>query len=119
MKNLIYITVFFFGFNSFSQSINGVPFSEIDSPFIQIVGTAKLLSSKVTIMIDFGQSTKLFGNNKKQFSILDQDNKKVEFNSMIDALNFMTKNGYKFEQAYVVSVGNSNTYYYLMSKDNS
>ena len=70
-------------------------------------------------MIDFGQSTKLFGNNKKQFSILDKNNKKVEFNSMIDALNFMTKNGYKFEQAYVLTVGNSNTYNYLMSKDNS
>ena len=119
MKKLIYIIVFLFSFNSFSQSINGVPFTEIDSPFIQIVGTVKLLSSKVTVMIDFGQSTKLFGNNKKQFSILDKNNKKVEFNSMIDALNFMTKNGYKFEQAYVVTVGNSNTYHYLMSKDNS
>tara|TARA_B100000767_G_C19363224_1_gene368689 strand:+ start:126 stop:485 length:360 start_codon:yes stop_codon:yes gene_type:complete len=119
MKNLIYIIAFLFSFNSFSQSINGVPFSEIDSPFIEIVGTAKLLSSKITIMIDFGQSTKLFGNNKKQFSILDKDNKKVVFNSMIDALNFMTTNGYKFEQAYVVTVGNSSTYHYLMSKDNT
>tara|TARA_B110000003_G_scaffold22010_1_gene21258 strand:+ start:295 stop:654 length:360 start_codon:yes stop_codon:yes gene_type:complete len=117
MKKLIYIIVFLFSFNSFSQSINGVPFTEIDSPFIQIVGTVKLLSSKVTVMIDFGQSTKLFGNSKKQFSILDKENKKVVFNSMIDALNFMTKNGYKFEQAYVLTVGNSNTYHYLMSKN--
>ena len=117
MKNIIFILLFIFSFSTYSQSINGVPFSEIDSEYIQIVGTAKVLSSKVTINIDFGQSTKLFGSSKKQFSILNKDNKKVEFNSMIDALNFMTKNGYKFEQAYVVTTGNSSTYHYLMSKE--
>lgn len=118
MKKLI-ILLLFVPVISFSQSVNGVPFAEIDSPFIEIVGTQKVLSSKVTIFIDFGQRTKLFGNNKKQFSILDKEGKKVEFNSMIDALNFMTTNGYKFEQAYVVTVGNSSTYHYLMSKDNT
>tara|TARA_B110000003_G_C16322112_1_gene407261 strand:+ start:110 stop:463 length:354 start_codon:yes stop_codon:yes gene_type:complete len=117
MKNLIFSIAFLFCLNSFSQSINGVSFSEIETPFIEIVGTAKFLSSKITISIDFGQSTKLFGSSKKQFSILDKDNKKVQFNSMIDALNFMTENGYKFEQAYVVTSGNSSTYHYLMSKE--
>ena len=117
MKNLIFSIAFLFCLNSFSQSINGVSFSEIETPFIEIVGTAKFLSSKITISIDFGQSTKLFGSSKKQFSILDKDNKKVQFNSMIDALNFMTENGYKFEQAYVLGQGNSSTYYYLMSKE--
>ena len=118
MKNLFFIFSLLFFLNSYSQSINGVSFSEIDSPFIQIVGTTKVLSSKVTINIDFGQRTKLFGNNKKQFSILDVDGKKVEFNSMIDALNFMTEIGYKFEQAFTVTAGNSNVYHYLMSKNN-
>ena len=118
MKKITYIILFVFSISTYSQSINGVPFSDIDSEYIEIVGTAKILSSKVTVNIDFGQSTKLFGSSKKQFSILDKDNKKVEFNSMIDALNFMTKNGYKFEQAYVVTTGNSNTYHYLMRKEN-
>ena len=67
-------------------------------------------------MIDFGQSTKLFGNNKKQFSILDKENKKVVFNSMIDALNFISKNGYEFVTAYTVTLGNQNVYHYLMNK---
>ncbi len=116
MKKLILILLFIPAI-TYSQSINGVPFSEIDSEYIEIVGTAKALSNKVTINIDFGQSTKLLGSSKKQFSILDEDNKKVEFNSMIDALNFMTKNGYKFEQAYVVTTGGSNVYRYLLSKD--
>ena len=66
-------------------------------------------------LANVGQRTKLFGNNKKQFSILDKEGKKVEFNSMIDALNFMTTNGYVFEQAYTVTIGQSNVYHFLMS----
>jgi len=116
MRHIILLLLFIPAI-TYSQSINGVPFSEIDSEYIEIVGTAKALSNKVTINIDFGQSTKLLGSSKKQFSILDKDNKKVEFNSMIDALNFMTKNGYKFEQAYVITTGGSNVYRYLLSKD--
>tara|TARA_A100001015_G_C14756824_1_gene619807 strand:+ start:30 stop:380 length:351 start_codon:yes stop_codon:yes gene_type:complete len=116
MRHIILLLLFIPAI-TYSQSINGVPFSEIDSEYIEIVGTAKALSNKVTINIDFGQSTKLLGSSKKQFSILDKDNKKVEFNSMIDALNFMTKNGYKFEQAYVITAGGSNVYRYLLSKD--
>ena len=115
MKKII-LLLLFIPTITFSQSVNGVPFAEIDTPFIEIVGTQKALLSKVTIFIDFGQRTKLFGSNKKQFSILDSDGKKVEFNSMIDALNFMTLNGYVFEQAYAVSVGPNNVYHYLMSK---
>jgi len=116
MKKLLLLLLFIPSI-TYSQSINGVPFSEIDSEYIEIVGTAKALSNKVTIKIDFGQSTKLLGSSKKQFSILDKENKKVQFNSMIDALNFMTKNGYKFEQAYVVTTGGSDVYHYLLSKE--
>ena len=31
-------------------------------------------------------------------------------------LNFMTTNGYVFEQAYTVTIGQSNVYHFLMSK---
>ena len=117
MKNLFFILSFLFFLNSQSQTINGVPFSEIESPFIKIVGTAKILSSKVKIYIDFGQNSKLFGSAKKQFAILDSNGKAMEFNSMIDALNFMTEIGYKFEQAYTVTAGNSSVSHYLMSKE--
>ena len=117
MKPLFFIFSFLFFLNSHSQTINGVPFSEIESPFVKIVGTAKVLSSKVKVYIDFGQNTKLFGSAKKQFAILDADGKVMQFNSMIDALNFMTEIGYKFEQAYTVTAGNSSVSHYLMSKN--
>ena len=49
--------------------------------------------------------------------IRDENDKAVEFNSMIDALNFMTANGYEFVQAYAFSVASGpNVYHYLMRK---
>ncbi len=36
---------------------------------------------------------------------------------MIDALNYMGKFGWDFEQAYAVSMGNTNVYHFLLSRD--
>jgi hypothetical protein len=33
---------------------------------------------------------------------------------MIDALNFMSKNGFEFVNAYAITMGNQNVYHYLL-----
>lgn len=38
------------------------------------------------------------------------------FNSMVDGLNFMGKQGWEFVQAYVVTTGNANVYRWLLKK---
>ncbi|WP_417198145.1 hypothetical protein [Bizionia sp.] len=103
-------------YSSYSQTVNGVPIHEINEEYVQIVGTTKFMSSKVTIEIDFGQRTKLLGSYKET-TIVDENEKKVDFNSMVDALNFMTEHGYKFVQAYAFAVNNQNVYHFLMKKD--
>ena len=100
--------------SGFSQTVNNVPIKDIDVEYIQIVGTSRLFSTKVNIEIDFGQRNKVF--NTKDTRIVDENGKNVIFNSMIDALNFMSKNGYEFVQAYAFAVDNQNVYHYLMRK---
>lgn len=95
-------------------TVNGVPLSEIDVQYVRIVGTAKFLSTKVTIQIDFGQEDKFFSGADTQ--ILDGNGQLLTLNSMIDALNFMSKNGYDYVDAYVITVGNQNVYHYLLKK---
>lgn len=112
----ILLSFFAFGF-AYSQTINGTPLKDIDVEYIQIVGTSKLLSTKVTINLDFGQEDKFW--NAKDTQLLDENGKPVILNSMIDALNFMSKNGYEFVQAYALTIGNQNIYHYLMRKKNS
>ncbi len=98
-----------------SQTVNDMPIKDIDVNYVQIVGTSRVLSSKLTIEIDFGQENKLFSSNKDT-RIKDVNGRNMIFNSMMDALNFMTKNGYEFVQAYGLTVSNQNVYYYLLKK---
>lgn len=99
---------------AFTQTVNGKPISEIDVKYVQIVGTAKLFSKKVNIRIDFGQENKLF--SAKDTQVKDKDGKLTTFNSMIDALNFMSKNGYDFVDSYTITIENQNIYHYLLKK---
>lgn len=101
-----------------AQSVNGIPISEIDVEFIQILGHSKLFSDKVSISLDFGQDTKFFSDRKAE-DIRDNEGKKVKFNSMIDALNFMSSHGFEFVQAYAFAVNNQNVYHYLMKQSNN
>jgi len=99
-----------------SQTVNDVPIRDIDVEYVQIVGTSKLFSNKVTVEIDFGQENKLFSSDKDT-RIRDANGKNMVFNSMVDALNFMTKNGYEFVQAYAFNTSNNQSiYHYLLRK---
>lgn len=104
-------------FISHAQTVNDIPIKDIDVEYLQIVGTPRALSSKLNVRIDFGQRTKLFSNNRAETIVKDADGRPVEFNSMIDALNFMSKNGFEFVQALIVAnpVNNNQAeYQYLM-----
>ena len=117
MKKILFYTILgmFSAFNANSQTVNDIPLKDIDVDYVQIVGTSKLLSNKLTIEIDFGQENKLFSSDKDT-RVKDVNGKNMIFNSMIDALNFMTKNGYEFVQAYAITVSNQNVYHYLLRK---
>ncbi len=101
--------------NVFSQTVNDILIKDIDVEYIQIVGTSKFMSNKVSIEIDFGQHNSYW--NSKDTQVKDENGRLMKFNSMIDALNFLSKNGYEFKSAYAFSVGNQNVYHYLLRKE--
>ncbi len=71
--------------------------------YCMIIATAKLLSTKVTITVDFGQETKLFAFKDQRLK--DAEGKVLSFNSVIDALNYMSGQGWIFVNAYALSEG--------------
>jgi len=78
-----------------------------------LVGTQKFLSTKVTISVDYGEERRFFQDTR----IKDEQTGKVqEFNSMVDALNYMGNNGWEFVQAYAVTLGQQNVYHWLLRK---
>ena len=96
-----------------AQTVNDIPIRDIDVEYVQIVGTSKLFSTKLIIQIDFGQRTKFFSSGKETI-VKDEEGKALDFNSMVDALNFMSKNGFEFVNAHAITMGNQNVYHYLL-----
>ncbi len=85
--------------------------------YCELVGSPGLFSSKVKVTIDFGQETSFWKGSKDQ-QLVDADGNDIKFNSMVDAMNFMGKNGWKFVQAYTIGDGeNGYVYRWLLYKD--
>jgi len=68
--------------------------------YCQIVANEKLLSKKITVSLDFGQKMKFFADNR----LKDENGKPIVFNSNVDAMNYMGKQGWEFCQLSMVEV---------------
>ena len=78
--------------------------------YAEILGYSKLLSTKVSVTIDFGQNTTLFEDTR----LRDENGKVINFNSMVDAMNWMGAQGWEFVQAYTASEGDQSVYHWLL-----
>lgn len=117
MKTII-TSVFFFVLlgisNGYAQTVNNVSLNAIDVEYIQIGSSAKPFSSIITIQVDFGQKSNFMSTEST--SLLDKEGSPMEFNSMIEALNFFSQSGYEYLDAYSISINNRDVVYYLLRK---
>lgn len=104
-KFIIALTATLFAFTTFAQDDRYI--------YAEIVGTTNITMTKVTIQIDFGQETKFAEDTR----LRDKNGAVKKFNSMVDAMNWMGAMGWEFQQAYVVTIGNSNVYHWLLKKN--
>ena len=96
-----------FSLSAFSQSQPQYVYCIID-------GAPKMLSSKINIRIDFGDNMSTFADTRMRDP---KTGKPMEFNSMIDALNFMCRQGWEFVQALTVTNSGTTTgFEFLMRK---
>lgn len=77
-----------------------------------LIGTQQLLSTKVSISIDYGQQRRFFDDPRFK----DEMGTIVKFNSMIDALNYMNGQGWEFMNAYPMISNMGTAYHYLMKR---
>ena len=84
--------------------------------YAELLGFQKgLFSKKVKVNVDFGQEVGFW--KAGDMRLVSEDGKDLVFNSMVDAMNFMGKCGWKFMQAYVVTEGTQNVYHWLLAKE--
>ena len=96
-----------------SQTVNDIPFDELESEYVLILGTFRWMSrAPFNVRIDFG----FIENTPRRYDIKDENGKAVEFTSVVGALNFFTAHGYELVHSSVDVAENSNLYTYLVRR---
>ena len=103
-KAVLMIAFTLFGMVLFSQNEVKVVADTTKYTYCDIIGTGKFMSNKMNVVLDFGQFRSIWTDNRVKDPVTGE---RIEFNSMIDALNYMAKNRWEFVQAYVITT-NSN-----------
>ena len=95
-----------------AQYVNEVPISELDADYVMIWSdSGPLLSSKITVRIDYGQGGRIP-------QITDERRRVVSFNSMLAAINMMSKNGFELDRI-VRDSKDANEYFYMKRRSGS
>ena len=82
--------------------------------YCEVVATARLLSNKVTIDIDYGEERSIW----KDHRIRTDEGKLKKFNSVIDAVNYLGKDGWKLVNAFPIYTGSGPmVYHYVFKKE--
>ena len=110
MKISIIISIILLSsFHSFAQQNNA---SDNVEQYAEVVATPRLLSSKVTIDIDYGEERSIWKDNR----VKDQEGRIKKFNTVVDALNYMGKDGWQLVNAFPYFSGNTQVYHYVFKK---
>jgi hypothetical protein len=80
--------------------------------YCQVIATPRLFSNKVTIDIDFGEEKNAWRDNR----LKTYDGRLRKFNTIIDALNYMGKDGWIFINAYPVTISGTVIYHFAFKK---
>lgn len=118
MKKLLFLSLFnSFALFSFAQA-NLEPQKE-STVYCDVVSRQVLFSftGKVKVDIDFGQSQK-FIRGINYNALRDEDGKPIVFNSIVDALNYMSADGWNLINTYTVTSQDTKELqvHYIMTK---
>jgi hypothetical protein len=75
----------------------------------------RLLSNKVNIDIDYGSPRKLF--SFKDNRVKDENGKAKKFNTAVEALNYMSSQGWKLVNAFTITEGGAAVIRYILKRD--
>jgi len=80
--------------------------------YCQVIATPRLFSNKVTIDIDFGEEKNFWRDGR----LKTYDGKFKKFNTVVDALNYIGKDGWVFINAYPVRIAETTIYHFAFKK---
>lgn len=87
--------------------------------YCEVKGIEKELSSGLKIIFDFGTNTSynIWGDLSSKLKFVDENGEEINFNSMVDAANYMVQRGWQFQQAYSSAYGGRPVIHWIFYKD--
>lgn len=87
--------------------------------YCEIKGMEKEFSSDMKIIFDFGQNSSysIWTNLNPKMKFVDKNGEVIDFNSMVDAMNFMAERGWCFQQAYSTFRSGKSIEHWILYKD--
>ena len=91
-------------------------FAQTNRYYCEVKGVEGTVSH---IIIDFGESYlyNVMGDLKRKLKFVDENGKEINFNSMVDAANYMVERGWVFQQAYSSASGGESIIHWIFYKD--
>lgn len=89
MKKLLLLPFLFLAITTQAQTVGDIPCDSLKAPYIEVSVVMNNLTGKFTASVDFGQPV-----GGKNLALLE-NNKKVNFNSPMGAVNYLAQYGYK------------------------
>ena len=113
MKKIFALMIILF---SYAKSFSQEDTSKVEQ-YCEVVATPRLLSTRVTIDIDYGEERSIWRDTR----LKEEGGRLKKFNSVIDALNYMARDGWRLVNAFPVNAsGNSSSmtyvYHYVFKK---
>lgn len=86
--------------------------------YCEVVATGRLFSKKVTIDIDYGEARSIWKDNR----LKDEGGTVKKFNTVVDALNYLGKQGWKLVNAFPMidggtSSSSSSVYHFYFKRE--
>jgi hypothetical protein len=80
--------------------------------YCQVIATPRLLSNKVTIDIDYGDEKSFWHDTRFKTDA----GRLKKFNTVVDAINYMGREGWIFINAYPVRMGQTEIFHFAFKK---
>lgn len=74
------------------------------------------VGTSIRINVNFGEKQNWFGNDDRD-RLLDENDKQINFKSMVDAMNYMSERGWVYRDSYISNLNGQMMIVYLLFKD--
>ncbi|MCZ2100189.1 MAG: hypothetical protein LC107_01465 [Chitinophagales bacterium] len=112
IRKVLTLMLFPFFIGNVMGQISEVNLKDLDVEYVEVITSRGFLKKKMTMKLDYGQENK--GNADGY--VIGKNKEILEFNSEIDALNFMYSHGYELVAAFPDITKGDSSARYIMRK---